>query len=413
MKFNLPKSPGVYIFKDKSGKPIYIGKSQNISRRVRDHFLNKGHTYKEDKIINNTVDIETIGVDSDIEALILEANLIKNYNPHFNSQLKDDRDYLYIKITKDPFPKVLSVRKNDLKQYKSYFGPFPSSTKVRETLRTLRKIFPYSTCKPNQKRACLQYHLGLCPGVCLGKIQIKDYLKNIKAITYFLNGKRNKVIENLEKERNILSKYLHFEEAEQIQKKIDALIYITRPTRIAEDYLEKDIKEIRNEELIRLANLLNLNKSPSRIECYDISNIGSQYTVGSMVVFYNGEADKRNYRRFKIKNQKSINDISAISEVLERRFNNDWEKPDLIIVDGGKGQLNTSLKVIKKYKLNIPVIALAKRLEDVYIEGNLRPLKIDHGDNALKLLQRIRDEAHRFAINYYRKLHRVQILTKN
>ena len=191
------------------------------------------------------------------------------------------------------------------------------------------------------------------------------------------------------------------------------MIYITRPTRIAEDYLEKDIKEIRNEELIRLANLLNLNKSPSRIECYDISNIGSQYTVGSMVVFYNGEADKRNYRRFKIKNQKSINDISAISEVLERRFNNDWEKPDLIIVDGGKGQLNTSLKVIKKYKLNIPVIALAKRLEDVYIEGNLRPLKIDHGDNALKLLQRIRDEAHRFAINYYRKLHRVQILTKN
>ncbi|OGY28181.1 MAG: hypothetical protein A2Z42_04760 [Candidatus Woykebacteria bacterium RBG_19FT_COMBO_43_10] len=405
----LPENSGVYIFKDKKNVPIYIGKSANIKKRVNYHFNQKFDGPKESILINKVKKIEAIRVDSEIEALILEANLIKKYKPLYNTQLKDDKDYLYIKVTKDAFPKVLMARKKGLLGAKEYFGPFPSTSKVKTTLKTLRKIIPYSTCKPNQRRPCLYYHLGLCPGVCAGLIDEERYRKNIDKLVYFLKGNRSLVLRSLERELKKSVSALMFEEAQDITNKIKAIEYITKPT-TSLYYLDENIERSRNKELLDLANLLGLAKKPLRIECYDISNIFGKDATGSMVVFSDGYADLSEYRRFKIKTVKGINDTAMISEVLKRRFNNDWVKPDLIVIDGGKPQLNAALLVVKELGLRIPVISLAKRLEEIYFTNKRDPIRLPSDNDALRLVQRMRDEAHRFAINYHRKLRAKQFL---
>ena len=407
---NLPQNSGVYIFRDSRNKPIYIGKALNIKKRVKDHFGSKVGTTKETWMLEKTDAVESIRIDSEIEALILEANLIKKYKPVFNAQLKDDKDYLYIKITRDPYPKVLTARKKDLKNTTIFFGPFPSATKVRTTLKILRKVFHFTSCRQNRKRACLYYHLGLCPGVCIGLISQKDYQKNIKGVIYLLEGRRSKLIGILENEVQKFVKRLEFEKAKEAQRKIEALNYITQPIRMLE-YPEIDVEELRRRELGELVNILNLTEKPIRIECYDISNFSGKQATGSMVVFTHGFADPSQYRRFKIKFVKGPNDTAMISEVLERRFKNDWKMPDLILIDGGKGQLSAALKVVVDFNLSLPVISLAKRLEEVYLTGDEKPLRLPRGSVALKLLQRIRDEAHRFAVTYHRKLRSKEFLT--
>jgi excinuclease ABC subunit C len=299
---------------------------------------------------------------------------------------------------------VLTARKRDLGDAKIYFGPFPSAGKVRETLKILRKVFPYSTCKPNSGRACLDYHLGLCPGVCLGIVSEKNYKKNIRAITLFLKGDKSKLIKDLEKEVAQQSRKLNFEEAAISQRRLEALSYITRPTRLAEEYFEEDLAALRAKELSDLVVILGLGKKPNRIECYDVSDIGGKEAVGSMVVFSAGEADRAEYRRFKIKKVASANDTAMMAEIIDRRLNHEWKLPDLIIVDGGKGQLNAALDVLAQRNLNIPTAALAKRLEEIYLPNRKEPLELPRQSDALKLVQRIRDEAHRFAIAYHRKL---------
>src|SRR3990167_524787 len=407
---NLPQNSGVYIFKDSKNKPIYVGKALNIKKRVKDHFSSNIGTPKENRMLEKIDAVESIRIDSEIEALILEANLIKKYKPTFNAQLKDDKDYLYIKITRDPYPKVLTARKKDLKNTTIFFGPFPSASKVRTTLKILRKIFHFTSCRPNRKRACLYYHLGLCPGVCIGLISQKDYQKNIKGVIYLLEGRRSKLIGILENEVRKFVKRLEFEKAKEAQRKIEALNYITQPIRMLE-YPEIDVEELRQRELGELVNILNLTKKPIRIECYDISNFSGKQATGSMAVFTRGFADPSQYRRFKIKFVKGPNDTAMISEVLERRFKNDWKMPDLILIDGGKGQLSAALKVVGDFNLSLPVISLAKRLEEVYLTGKEKPLRLPRGSVALKLLQRIRDEAHRFAVTYHRKLRSKEFLT--
>jgi len=340
----------------------------------------------------------------------LEANLIKTHQPVYNNQLKDDKDYIYIKITTDKFPKVLAARKRDLTDSKEFFGPFPSSSKVRATLKFLRRVFPYSNCKPNQKRPCLYFHLGLCPGVCTGFINQNDYRKNIRGIILFLKGDRQKIVSDLERQLKTFSKKLEFEKASVLQTQIEFINYVTKPSRYFEHFVP-DLEDIRNKEMQDLAKEIGLPKIPTRIECYDISNIGGSDATGSMVVFTDGIADHDEYRRFKIKNVVGINDTAMIAEVIERRLKNNWSPPDLIVVDGGKGQLNAALAVLKKNTKEIPIISLAKRLEEIYIPGNLKPLKLSRQNHALKLIQRLRDEAHRFAITYHRKLRKRHFLT--
>jgi len=410
MRFNLPDSFGVYIFKDKTDRPIYVGKALSIKKRVRDHFSLKDKSDKEKTLSEETVAVGAIAVDSEIEALILEANLIKKYQPKFNSSLKDDKDYLYIKITNELFPKVLTARKRDLKDSSSFFGPFPSANKVRSTLKLLRRIFPYSTCGPNQKKACLYYHLGLCPGVCTGQISESDYKNNIKNLTLFLQGRKRQVLETLEKQLAVYSKKLEFEKAEQIKKNIEAISYVTKPQRLLFDYTEESVEKVRREELQSLASTLGLKSNLDRIEGYDISNISGKQAVGSMVVFTKAASDRDEYRRFKIRTVEGINDPAMMAEVLRRRFANDWPSPDFIIVDGGKTQLNAALGVLKSLGLKIPIIGLAKRFEEIYVPNKARPIKLRYDSSALKLIQRLRDEAHRFAITYHRKLRSKEFL---
>ena len=407
---SLPENSGVYIFKDKNQVPIYVGKAVNIKKRVRNHFNLKKSDAKEQLLVERMTDIDTIVVDSEIEALILEANLIKNYQPVFNSQLKDDKDYIYIKITRDEFPNVLAARKRDLTGAKEFFGPFPSSFKVRTTLKFLRRVFPYSNCKPNQKRPCLYFNLGLCPGVCAGVISQEDYHINIRKIIFFLKGERQKIISDLEKQLKTASKKLEFEKASILHDQIESINYITKPFRNF-GHFEPDLAGIRNKEMQDLAKEIGLANTPKRIECYDISNIAGKDATGSMVVFTDGIADYDEYRRFQIKNVVGINDTAMMAEVLERRLKNNWPLPDLIVVDGGKGQLNATLAVLRRLKKEIPIISLAKRLEEIYMPGDPKPLRLSRQNRALKLIQRLRDEAHRFAINYHRKLRSKRFLT--
>lgn len=409
---NFPENSGVYIFKDKNQVPIYIGKAVNIKSRIKNHFTFKNINAKEHLLVERTISIDTVVVDSEIEALILEANLIKKHQPIFNSQLKDDKDYIYIKITDADFPRVFAARKRSMSDAKEFFGPFPSSSKVKATLKFLRRVFPYSNCKPNQKRPCLYFHLGLCPGVCSGVISKRSYLKNIRGITLFLNGERKKVISDLEKKRKNSSKKLDFERAAILQNQIESLSYITKPYRSFEHF-EPDLDDTRNKEMEELAKEVGLSRKPTRIECYDISNIAGTDATGSMIVFTDAIADHDEYRRFKIKQVTGINDTAMIAEVIDRRLKNDWPTPDLIVVDGGRGQLNAAFEVLKRRGKEIPIISLAKRLEEIYKVGDPKPLKLSRQSRALKLIQRLRDEAHRFAINYHRKLRSKHFLTSS
>jgi excinuclease ABC subunit C len=408
---DLPENAGVYVFKDANFVPIYVGKANNLRKRVRSHLRAKNVDPKGTPLLEKAKSVESFTIDSEIEALVLEANLIKKYKPYFNSQLKDGKDYLYIKITKDQFPKVRAARKRDLKDALVFFGPFPSASRVRSTLKTLRRIFPYSVCRPNQSRSCLHYHLGLCPGVCSGLIDERSYKSNINKIRLFLEGDKGKVLNLLEMELKMVVKNLEFEKASSIKSKIESINYITTPTRtfVGED---QEIEIVRKKEQKELANIVGLDSPPNRIECYDISNIGGKDATGSMVVFSAGVADRDEYRRFKIKEVKGINDTAMISEVLERRFKNNWKLPDLIIIDGGRGQLNAALEVIGRFDLSVKVISLAKRFEKIYFSGDKSTILLQRDNHGLRLIQRIRDEAHRFAITYHKKLRSKDFLTK-
>lgn len=387
---NLPHKPGVYLFKDKAGKIIYIGKAIDLKTRV-----SSPRNWHWDTV-------STIVVESELEALILEANLIKKYLPRFNIRLTDDKDYLYIKVTKEIYPKIITSRKHELKGSLKYFGPFPSSGIVRETLKDLRKVFPWCS---GGKKVCFYYHLGLCPGACTNEITKKDYIKIIKRFIKFMDGKKDDLIKELTKEMFNFSEMQNFEEASKIKKTLEGIAYLTQTQKVSSyltnpNFLE-DEKELALQELQKALNLPNI---PKRIEGYDISNIQGKEAVGSMVVLTNGEIDKSQYRKFKISISGKPNDVAMMQEMLTRRLKHkEWPKPDLIIVDGGRGQARSIIT-------RIPIFGLAKRLEWLYPPiGSI--IKLPKKSPALKLLQKLRDEAHRFAIVYHRKLHGKIIFT--
>ena len=406
---------GIYLFSDEKGKILYVGKAKNLRKRVSSYFLkNIGLGTKTSILVSQIARIKTIITDSEIEAFLLENSYIKKYKPKYNIKLTDDKAYPMVKITiKDEFPKVLLARRPDDKN-SIYFGPFPNaSNALRVVLKSIRKIFPYQSVPNHGKRICLYHHLGLCPcPAVFNSPELKlEYRKNIRHIIDFLNGKTKKIIRDLERERDVLSKNEDFERANLLQNQINAIELITgQPYRkeldtnlnpnLASDLREKEIQE--------LMNILNQNKaeikSLQRIECFDVSNISGTNPTGSMVTFINGEKDGDWYRRFKIKTLNSPNDSGMMEEVLTRRLTHEgWAYPDLIIVDGGKGQVSTAIKVLQNLKLKIPIIGLAKR-EETIVTSDLKEISLPKNSDALKLVMRIRDEAHRFAITYHRKL---------
>lgn len=409
----LPEVPGVYTFW-KNGKPIYIGKSVNLKSRLNS-YLDLHLSTKTEQMVSEAEDLTYIEVTSDLESLLLESHQIKKYKPKYNILLKDDKHALYIVITKEEFPRVLAVRKlmaND-QQLTASFGPFPNSTNVKYILKILRKIFPYSDHKIS-KKPCLYSHLGLCnpcPNEIVQSAEYlvlrKAYLNNIRNIKLVLSRKFNVVRKSLENEMNQLSNNLKYEEAAIIREKIRTLDYITQEKIDTQEFLQNPnlVDEIRREELDGLKKLLStyyvLPTTLQRIECFDIAHLSGVSATASMVVLINGEVANYEYKHFKVRQTNSQSDYDSMREIVSRRVKNleKWGKPELIIVDGGLGQVKIFNEVCKKF--DIPVVGIAKHPDRlIFPDGTKIRLK----DDALRIVSRIRDEAHRFARRYHHLL---------
>ena len=394
----LPETPGVYIMKDAAGSILYVGKAANLRRRVASYF-ERPHDVRIQTLVARIASIEHRKTDTAIEALILEAELIRKFLPPFNVKEKDDKSFLYIEITKDEFPRVLLVRGRDLGPGSGKrFGPFTSASSAREALRVLRKIFSWSTHDPDRigtfTRPCFDYEIGLCPGTCIGAVSRKDYLRSIANLKLFLEGKKARVVRNLEKEMAALSRKLEFEKAEKLRRQIFALRHIEDTAFISDSEV---VMPARGSAVLR----------PFRIEGYDISNISGTSAVGSLVVFEDGVPNRDAYRKFRIRTVSGSNDVAMLTEVLERRLKHpEWRLPDLFLIDGGLPQANAAHRVLRSAGLKIPVVGLAKGPERKRndVVGAI-PKNV-----SLKTLIQVRDEAHRFAIGYHKALRRVRSL---
>lgn len=541
---NLPKLPGVYLFKTKNEKIIYIGKAKSLYHRVKSYFSNQLNSSKTLALVSKIFDLDVIVTDNEVEALILEANLIKQYKPRYNVNLKDDKSYPYIVITNEEFPQVYPTRKI-VHDGSKYFGPYTEVKVIKQALRVLRDVFKIRSCKYNlteetiakgKYKVCLDYHIKKCDGPCEGLISREDYKKMIDEVEQVLLGNIDGLINDLIKEMNDYSGQLKFEKAAEIRNKIESLkVYANTQKMVSQEIIDRDIitfavdipdgvaaifnvrkgklvgrkkftfnynielpdsqiisdlvrsiysnpieipdeiiveelpdeyeiienwlcnksgKNVTiyipdNEDLKSLINLckqnavfdlneiklqrmkkegqisfvlkslqrdLYLPKPPLRIECFDISTLQGADTVASLVVFENGKPKKSDYRKFIIKSVKGQDDFASMSEVIERHYKRIIEEnkslPDLIMVDGGKGQLNSAIKTLKKIGLNnFNIIGLAKRLEEIFLPDRKESLMIPKTSSSLKLLQQIRNEAHRFAVTFHRDKRKKRIIT--
>lgn len=420
----LPKNPGVYIFRNNQGEIIYIGKALVLKNRVSSYFKGNLKDQKTKILVSQIANIEYIVVNSEFEALLLEAKLIKEHLPKYNIQLRDNKSYLYIAISKDEFPRVYTLRRPDLeKNITNWYGPFASSTATKQVLRHLRRLFPFRSCQNIPKEVCLYYHISLCPGVCVKPSE--DYKNNINNIKQFLSGKIGNLIKDFKKEMNRAAKSLDYETANSYKQKIEYFQKITQGWRNIPVEKRKDSNAINNLKKIIIKYSGIDPVTINRIEGYDISNLGKDIIVGSMVVFLNGESDSSQYRQFKINFQsltinkkldiEDQNDPAAISQIIKRRFNHpEWVLPQLIIVDGGKTQIGAAYSAIKEKLVfsKIAIIGITKKEEKIIIPKIInneikewKTLSLGASSPTLQLIQRIRDESHRFAQKYYKKLH--------
>ena len=415
MALKLPQEPGIYIFK-KQGKPIYIGKSISIRSRVLSHLAQAVLSVKEAAIINSADSIETHTTLSNFDAILLEADFIKKYKPKYNVSWKDDKNYLYIKITtKDTYPKIFPVRKEQDGKSK-YFGPF-GSTKVTHTLiYELRRIIPFCTQKKIGKRGCFYSKIGLCrpcPNV-IEKItdttqqkKLKtQYRSSINRVIRLLSGQSHTTLNDIEKKMNQLTKNERYEDAIIARDTyLQFSHFLERKSFDRYIYTPSADKNNLQEELhffLKKYFSYKLNKNSYRVECYDISNLQGSYPTGSLVVCKNGELSKSDYKKFSVR-RKGISDIHMLEEVLQRRFKHkDWGQPDLIILDGGKPQLRTIYQLFKKQHVTIPVISIAKRPDRIVIPFNgFKPISLRKEQALYRLIQSLRDESHRFAKKYH------------
>ena len=377
------------------------------------YFQNKNLGPKTNLLVKKIADIKYIKVESEFEALLLEAELIRKNQPFFNFQTKDDKSPLYIKITSDEIPLVSLVRKPQISKGDFTKGPFPSARVTRSLLKTIRRIFPYCHHK-NPKKPCLYVNLGLCPFPYVPEEKKNHYLKNIKAVKRLLSGKSKILLKSLTNDMQKLASLEKFEDAQNVKRQTERIEYMLSEFRNPLEFLAQPtlIDDLATARLKSLKTVLCLSKTPKRIECFDISNTAGKEATGSMAVFENGQSQKSKYRKFRVKFKNTPDDYEMIREVLTRRFKNSWPKPDLIVIDGGKGQLNAALSVLKKNAVEIPVIAIAKRFEEIYSAGKPLPLRLQKENPARQLIQATRDEAHRFALSYHRLLRSKKLYQK-
>ncbi|MBN2280864.1 MAG: excinuclease ABC subunit UvrC [Candidatus Marinimicrobia bacterium] len=533
---NAPNDPGCYIYKNNVEKIIYIGKARNIQKRVSSYFVHTGKDVKTSKLIQHISDVEFIITHSEIDALILENNLIKEHKPKYNILLRDDKTFPYVKISNEYFPRVLITRKFENDGGK-YFGPFTESRRLKHTIELIKRIFPVRRCNrsfnagnigPEKQKVCLNYHINRCEAPCVKYVSYQHYMEMVQKIEDFLNGKTAEVIDYFQKrmkeaamsqkyefaakyrdniklvnnlyrrqivedttleDRDLFNISVEENKACAVLMKIrqgkllgqevffmdwsgnqaeesilenfiqnyysnttnfpNEIIVENLPTdrELLQDWLKeisgkivKIIKAVRKDKtrllsmakknaglrlrefilkekkiynyipltLSSLRESLNLNSLPKKIEGFDISNISGTHKVASMVCFVNASAKKSEYRKFSIKTVDGINDFASMAEVIKRRYTRvlkeNLEKPDLILIDGGKGQLSVAKAVLNNLGLgSIPIIGLAKKLEEIFIPGESEPIVLAKDNPGLTLLRRIRDESHRFAITYHRK----------
>lgn len=423
----LPKEPGVYFHKNLDGEIIYVGKAANLRNRVRQYFQkSRGRDPKTEALVSGIVDVDWMCVDSELEALFLEGEMVRRYMPRYNILLRDDKSMVYIRIDYDSdFPTVSTTRR-PLDDGARYFGPYLSTLSVRQALKLLRKIFPFATRRiPGQKRASLHYHLGLDPGLEEGKTKIEEYRANLRKLMMVIEGKRKNIERELEKEMKVYAKKAEFEKAAKARNQLFALQRLSRQV----IFSDKEFLDISKDHALgELVDLLRLEVFPKRIEGYDISHQQGSDVVASMVVFTNGVSNKGEYRKFKTKINQN-DDFYNMHETIARRFSERnrklWGLPSLVLIDGGKGQLDAAIKARTEAGYDkLPFIGLAKRDEQVVIHKtkSATNLNIDvlhklggfmsetedfilvtlpRNTNIVKLLQRIRDESHRFAVSYH------------
>lgn len=413
---HLPLKPGVYLFRNKNNEVIYIGKAVNLRRRIKSYFTKTPKDPKIKKMISAIKKIDYLTTNSEFQALLLEAKLINQYQPRFNTRHKDDKHYLYLAIFKDPFPHLNIVRRVDLEEkIWAWFGPFPSSKTVKEIIRLLRRIFPFCTCRSLPQRQCFFFHLNLCPGK--DNLFHPSHWQNIKQVKRILEGKTSLVTKILERKMKEAAKKLEFEKANFYKKQLLALTAITEGKKPLSGNLP--IKKA----LLRLRKILvQWQKFDpqviEKIEGYDVANLGEKIIVGAMVVFQEEELKKPLYRHFKIKSPSFLkqNDPAALKQIICRRFNHpEWLYPQVILVDGGKPQVTAAFTALKEkeQEKKVGLLGLAKKKEVLVIpqikKGKItswKLLKLSPSSPLLRLLQQIRDEAHRFAQRYYRTLYR-------
>lgn len=421
---SLPHNPGVYRFYNAAGQIIYVGKAKDLFNRVGQYFQKYLRDGKTRQLVENIASLRYIEVFSELEALILEADLIRKYRPKYNIALKDDKSYLYIVIRNEgEFKKVITARRTDIQKSDIKFGPFPDGYTAKYIIRAIRRIFPHRDCSEGKyakykklETPCLYGHIGLCPGPCAYPEKAEEYNRNILHIKQFLQGHQKNIVNSLKREMSTYSKNMEYEEADRIKRMLRRFEYVQQSFRAPKEFIENpylvdDIYETALKELME--SLPHLNELPRRIECYDVANIMGKDAAVSMVVATNGRLDKREYRKFKIKLKDTPDDFYMLKEALTRRFFHEtkenlasWGRPDLVVVDGGKGQVGIALEVLNSLDLNIPVIGLAKREELIvyYSDNEYHELKLERSSEAIKLLQRLRDESHRFARAYHHLL---------
>ena len=523
----LPDKPGVYLMRDQAGKIIYVGKAVNLKNRVRSYFQQRGLSVKTEALVARIASFETIVTATEMEALILECNLIKKHRPRYNISLRDDKTYPFIKVTlNEAFPRVYATRRLE-KDGAKYYGPYASAGAMHETIALLKKLFPLRSCRSmDAQRPCLEYHIKRCLAPCAGLVDQESYLAMVRTVCLFLEGRSADVEKDLKRRMLAASEELKFELAGRLRDQLAAerqvmekqnivtgagdqdvlglarlggqscvqvfffrsgkmvgrdrfmlsggdnetdgdilaafvkqyyheaafiareiltplvlpesellaswlserkggAVHLLTPQRgskrelvqLAADNAAEYIRQRNERDAVKhgkstaameeLAQRLSLARLPKRIECFDISHIQGAETVASMVVFTGGEPDKAEYRRFKLRTvEGSPDDFASMQEVTLRRYREAAEPlPDLIVIDGGKGQLSSALEVIRGVGLSeIPVIGLAKEFEHIFRENISEPLILPRHSEALRLMQQIRDEAHRFAVTYHRKL---------
>jgi excinuclease ABC subunit C len=527
----VPDRPGVYLYKDAKGQIVYIGKAASLRARVRSYFQeSRARDSKTDALVGQIRDIEYIVTANELEALILESNLVKKHRPRYNIILRDDKHYPFLKLTTDEdFPRLVVARRVQ-SDGALYFGPFYPATAMRQTLRLARQLFPLRTCRITidgaRPRPCLQYYIHRCNAPCTGEETREGYQRTVREVERFLEGRNDELATELTREMEAAAAEMKFERAAGLRDQIQALnlvrerqkiisteetdqdilgvvrqgadacvqLFFVRKGRLLgresfffdrvsgwsdgeilsafvrqfyardvtpppEILLSEDIPEAeltaewlrqrregrmdlfaprrgKKRELVAMAEenaalalqthllsrenrqqavleelqgALNLPGPPNRIEAFDISTIQGSETVASMVVWQGGDMKRDDYKRYKIRTVEGTDDFAAMQEVLTRRYSRALETdgvlPDLILLDGGRGQLNVGVKVLEELGLDyLPIVALAKRAEEVYTPDRLQPLVLDMTSPALKTLQRVRDEAHRFAISYHKKL---------